>query len=98
MAIRENGYGHRWRWVIEGKTASDFRSTYDTNETIALLEEVKTIFKTKKEQKQIDHYIERFKEIAKLRDEDYDEFEKKHNRLLNFVWNFFDAWSIFIGC
>lgn len=97
MAVRDKGFGGRWRYVIEGETARNFRNTYDTKETIALLEEVKTIFKTKKEQKQVEHYIERFKAISEMRDEDYDLFEKKHNHLLNFVWDFFDNHDIFIN-
>lgn len=86
----------RWNYRVVGKTASDFRKTCDTKPTIALLEEVKTVFHDRKTQKRIEHYIERFNEIAKLRDDDYYEFEKKHNQLLNKVWDFFDSYGILI--
>lgn len=86
MIEKSNSY--RWMYRVVGKTASDFRKSYDTKPTIALLKEVKTVFHDRKTQKRIEHYIERFNEIAKLKDEDYDLFLSKHNRLLDKVWDF----------
>ncbi len=81
---------------VVGQTAIEFRKSYDTEPTIELLKEVKTVFHDRKTQKRIEHYIERFNEIAKLRNDNYYEFEKKHNQLLNKVWDFFDSYGILI--
>ena len=88
--------GWRWQYKIVGKTAKDFRKDYDTDSTIALLREVKTLFTDKTHRQKLNRYIARFEEISKLREEDYYEFKEKHNRLLERVWDFFDDEGIFI--